>query len=118
MTTANPLKILFLHGLEGTPNGSKPTHLSEAGHLVVAPVLGKDDFNESLKIAESCAKEHNPDIIVGSSRGGAVAMCKAEAATVSGLNQLSRKTSALGLVRGVSTVPGQRIPTAIFDPDP
>ena len=45
-------------------------------------------------------------------------MCKAEAATVSGLNQLSRKTSALGLVRGVSTVPGQRIPTAIFDPDP
>ena len=73
MTTKKPLKILFLHGLEGTPTGSKPTHLSEAGHLVVAPVLGKEDFDESLKIAERYAKECEPDVIIGSSRGGAIA---------------------------------------------
>ena len=73
MTATKPLKILFLHGLEGTPTGSKPTHLSEEGHLVVAPVLGKDDFTVSLKIAEKYAKECEPDLIVGSSRGGALA---------------------------------------------
>ena len=73
MNTEKPLKILFLHGLEGTPMGSKPTHLSKAGHLVIAPALGKDDFNESLKIAERYAKGCEPDIIVGSSRGGALA---------------------------------------------
>tara|TARA_E500000331_G_scaffold56204_1_gene50098 strand:+ start:1153 stop:1617 length:465 start_codon:yes stop_codon:yes gene_type:complete len=68
------VKILFLHGLEGTPEGSKPTFLKGEGYRVVAPVLPKDDWNLSVQRAEDCFINFRPNIVVGSSRGGAVAM--------------------------------------------
>jgi hypothetical protein len=72
------LKILFLHGKEGTPEGSKPTFMREKGHWVIAPVLPKDDWALSLRRAYNCLDAFKPDVIVGSSRGGAIA-CALEA---------------------------------------
>ena len=72
MTKKN-LKILFLHGKEGTPEGSKPTFLRAKGHWVIAPVLPKDDWDLSIRRAKDCLEAFKPDIVVGSSRGGAVA---------------------------------------------
>lgn len=66
--------VLFLHGLESTPGGKKPTFLKEQGYKVINPSLPKDDFEESVKIAQVNVYAHRPDFIVGSSRGGAVAM--------------------------------------------
>ncbi len=45
------MKILFLHGWQSTPGGLKPTNLKDHGH-----------------------DQNKPDVVVGSSRGGAVAM--------------------------------------------
>jgi len=68
------LKVLFLHGLESLPGGTKPEALELTGCEVANPALPKDDFDLSVKIAQEFVEECQPDIIVGSSRGGAVAM--------------------------------------------
>jgi pimeloyl-ACP methyl ester carboxylesterase len=68
------MKILFCHGLEGSPNGRKPTTFRDAGHEVVAPVLPKDDFERAIQAAQHALQEYRPDVLVGSSRGGAVAI--------------------------------------------
>jgi hypothetical protein len=66
--------ILFLHGWQSVPGGVKPTHLKEHGHLVINPKLDDDDFDLALRTAQSEYDLHRPDVIVGSSRGGAAAM--------------------------------------------
>ena len=68
------MKILFLHGLESSPGGKKPTFLASLGHEVLNPALLKEDFEASVQIAQSLYDKERPDIVVGSSRGGAVAM--------------------------------------------
>lgn len=67
------LRVLFLHGKEGTPEGTKPTFLRDNGHYVIAPVLPKDDWELSKKRALDCLHAFKPHVVVGSSRGGAVA---------------------------------------------
>ena len=68
------MKILFLHGWHSTPGGVKPTFLRDHGHEVLNPVLPDDDFGFAVRIAQSEFHQHQPDVVVGSSRGGAVAM--------------------------------------------
>jgi hypothetical protein len=68
------MKILFLHGWQSIPGGVKPTFLSENGHIVVNPKLPDDDFQEAVGIAQELFNRHKPNVVVGSSRGGAVAM--------------------------------------------
>jgi hypothetical protein len=68
------MKILFLHGWQSVPGGVKPTYLSDAGHEVINPKLDDNDFEEAVRVAQAEFDEHQPNVIVGSSRGGAVAM--------------------------------------------
>lgn len=68
------MKILFLHGWQSIPGGVKPTFLTGAGHDVLNPALPDDDFDAAVQIAQAEYDRHVPDVIVGSSRGGAVAM--------------------------------------------
>lgn len=67
-------KVLFLHGLESKPGGKKAKHLKNAGFKVLNPELPKSSFVESVKIAQELIDKEAPDVIVGSSRGGAIAM--------------------------------------------
>jgi hypothetical protein len=67
-------KILFLHGLESLPGGTKAQHLEAAGYDVLNPALPKNNFEESVAIAQEEIDLESPDVIVGSSRGGAIAM--------------------------------------------
>ncbi len=68
------MKILFLHGWNSVPGGVKPTFLKEAGHEVINPALPHEDFTEAVRIAQGEFDKHQPHVVVGSSRGGAVAM--------------------------------------------
>jgi alpha-beta hydrolase superfamily lysophospholipase len=68
------MNILFLHGWQSVPGGVKPPYLVQHGHVVVNPKLPDDDFEEAVKIAQAEFDLHQPDVVVGSSRGGAVAM--------------------------------------------
>ncbi|QDV22567.1 CPXCG motif-containing cysteine-rich protein [Aureliella helgolandensis] len=71
---ADAMKILFLHGWHSVVGGVKPTYLKNQGHTVINPPLHDDDFAEALATAQAEYDLYQPDVIVGSSRGGAVAL--------------------------------------------
>ena len=68
------MKILFLHGWNSVVGGVKPTFLREHGHEVFNPALPHDDFPAALAIAQTEFDRHQPSVVVGSSRGGSLAM--------------------------------------------
>jgi hypothetical protein len=68
------MTILFLHGWQSIPGGVKPLYLREHGHTVVNPKLPDEDFEQAVQIAQDEFDRHEPQVVVGSSRGGAVAM--------------------------------------------
>ena len=86
-------RIVFLHGLEGSSTGQKPSWLKSAGHTVVAPTLdtraliawlGSQHASLSgVPVATIAAPrasaleavtQARPDVVVGSSFGGGLAM--------------------------------------------
>ena len=68
------MRILFLHGWQSVPVGVKPTYLAQHGHDVLNPKLPDEDFAAAVEIAQAECDKHQPQVVVGSSRGGAVAM--------------------------------------------
>ena len=68
------MTILFLHGWQSVPGGVKPTYLAQHGHTVLNPKLPDEDFAEAVRIAQAEVDRHQPQVVVGSSRGSAVAM--------------------------------------------
>jgi hypothetical protein len=68
------MKVLFLHGWNSVPGGVKPTFLARHGHEVINPKLPDEDFAEAVRIAQAEFDKDQPQVVVGSSRGGAVAM--------------------------------------------
>ena len=68
------MRILFLHGWQSVPGGMKPTFLARHGHDVVNPKLPDEDLEMAVRIAQAEFNKHRPAVVVGSSRGGAVAM--------------------------------------------
>ena len=68
------MKVLFLHGWQSVPGGVKPTFLARHGHEVTNPKLPDEDFEATVRIAQAEYDRHRPAVVVGSSRGGAVAM--------------------------------------------
>lgn len=66
--------ILFVHGWTSAPGGVKPTFLKNSGHQVLNPAIPDDDFDAAVRVAQADFDRNRPEAIVGSSRGGAVAM--------------------------------------------
>jgi hypothetical protein len=52
----------------------KPSFLARHGHTVINPKLPDDDMADAIRIAQEEFHKHQPEVVVGSSRGGAVAM--------------------------------------------
>ncbi len=68
------MRIVYLHGRMSSPNAQKCKFLRENGHEVYAPKLKSTDWAQSVTAARDIMEKVQPDIIVGSSRGAAVAM--------------------------------------------
>jgi len=68
------MKILFLHGTGSKPGDVRASYLKDHGHKVLNPALPDDDFDAAVRIAQAEYDQGKPDVVVGSSRGGAVAM--------------------------------------------
>ena len=69
------IRVHFIHGLEGSPSGSKARTL--AAHFdAVTPAMDTSDFEGCVSLhADLLAMEGGgPDVLVGSSFGGAVAV--------------------------------------------
>ena len=63
------MKILFFHGFESTLPSSKAEWMEHQGHIVYAHPMQYSKKN-AFHLALECAKQFNPDLIVGSSMGG------------------------------------------------
>ena len=68
------IRVHFIHGLDGSPNGSKARHL--ALHFdAVTPVMDTSDFEGCVaRHAALLSASEDPGVLVGSSFGGAVAV--------------------------------------------
>ncbi len=67
------MRVLLLHGLEGSPHGAKAQALRRSFELD-APALPTGDFGACVTLARQCLQSRVPDVVVGSSFGGAVAL--------------------------------------------
>jgi hypothetical protein len=68
------MKVLYLHGWQSVPGGVKPTFLARHGHTVLNPKLPDEDFTAAVEVAQAEFDRHQPAVVVGSSRGAAVAL--------------------------------------------
>ena len=69
--TQGELRVQFAHGLEGSPRGSKARRLAD--HFVCAtPAMNTRDFESCVAHHRAVIERFRPDILVGSSFGGAV----------------------------------------------
>lgn len=68
------MTILSLHGWHSTPGCLKPTYLRVHGHQVLNPALPDDDFQQAIRISQQEFDPGQPELAVGGSKGGAVAM--------------------------------------------
>ena len=66
-------KVLFLHGLSSN-GGRKAAFIQMVGFDVLTPRLSDWSFRRAVQTAQDALNVFRPDVIVGSSRGGAVAM--------------------------------------------
>jgi alpha/beta superfamily hydrolase len=72
--TANrALRVQFIHGLEGSPQGAKAQLLAQH-FTAVTPVMDTSDFEGCVALHAETIASFRPDILVGSSFGGAVAV--------------------------------------------
>ena len=67
--------IIFAHGLEGSPNGSKIRALREAGFDVIAPDFQGMVLAERVILLQQVCQEHREakPVLAGSSYGGLTA---------------------------------------------
>ena len=66
------MDILFLHGLESGPMGTKARWFSSRWKTVI-PALPTPDFHACVQLAAQELAHHSPRLLVGSSYGGAIA---------------------------------------------
>lgn len=68
-----PIRVQFVHGLEGSPQGAKARLLAE--HFdALTPAMETSDFEASVAAQAEAVGSFAPDVLVGSSFGGAVAV--------------------------------------------
>jgi len=68
-----PLRVHFIHGLEGSPQGNKARTLAK--HFDAAtPAMDTRDFEACVALHAEAVRRSEPDVVVGSSFGGAVAV--------------------------------------------
>jgi len=66
-------RVQFIHGLEGSPQGSKARLLAQ--HFrTCTPAMDTRDFEASLEVQAEALSAFRPDVLVGSSFGAALAV--------------------------------------------
>lgn len=74
-TNADPrqMRVQFIHGLESSPQGTKARLFAEH-FTALTPAMDTSDFAGCVDLQERALGEFKPDVLVGSSFGGAVAV--------------------------------------------
>jgi len=70
---SDTLRVQFIHGLESSPQSTKATVLAE--HFDArTPAMDTNDFESCVAVQHAEIEAFHPDVLVGSSFGGAVAV--------------------------------------------
>lgn len=67
------LRVQFIHGLESSPQSTKARTLAEQFETLT-PAMQTDDFEGCITQQRLALEQFRPDVVVGSSFGGAVAV--------------------------------------------
>lgn len=67
------LRVQFIHGLEGSPQGNKARALA-AAFETTTPAMDTSNFEACVALQAEMIRRFEPDVLVGSSFGGAVAV--------------------------------------------
>ncbi len=71
------MDIIFCHGLESHPHGRKYDYLTRAGLTVRSPDFRGLDLAARVDLLEPILEEYDAPLLIGSSYGGATALCAA-----------------------------------------
>ena len=66
-----PIRVQFVHGLESSPQGIKARRFAEEFEALT-PTMDTRDFEGSLAVQREALARFGPDVLVGSSYGGAL----------------------------------------------
>jgi len=66
-------RVQFIHGLEGSPAGTK-AQLFAAHFTALTPAMDTRDFPACVELQAQALLSFHPDVLIGSSFGGAVAV--------------------------------------------
>jgi predicted esterase len=69
--TTPKLRVLFVHGLASSPQGRKARYLAERFDALT-PAMETGDFLGCLETQRQAIAAHQPEVVIGSSFGGAV----------------------------------------------
>jgi len=67
------LRVQFIHGLEASPQGIK-AQLFARHFTALTPAMDPRDFEASVEVQRAALSEFGPQVLVGSSYGGAIAV--------------------------------------------
>jgi len=67
------IRVQFIHGLEGSPQGNKARALA-AAFEATTPAMDTSNFEACVALHAETIRRFEPDVLVGSSFGGAVAV--------------------------------------------
>jgi hypothetical protein len=67
------LRVQFIHGLEGSPQGTKARRLAQC-FVAETAAMDTSDFEACVTLQAEVLRGFRPDVLVGSSFGGAVAV--------------------------------------------
>jgi predicted esterase len=77
LTPRSTLRVQFAHGLESSPQGNKAVWLAE--HFTAqTPAMDTRDFARCVDTHASTLSSFQPDLLIGSSFGGAIAVALLE----------------------------------------
>lgn len=71
MESEKKIRIMYLHGLEGSPQGDKTQYLSKYFNVFAPKLVPKNPFY-CIRLAISTIQEFHPHVVIGSSYGGAL----------------------------------------------
>jgi pimeloyl-ACP methyl ester carboxylesterase len=67
------MRVLFVHGLESGPGGNKSRYLAERFETLT-PAMNTRDIASCVKVQSEALASFRPEVVVGSSFGGALAV--------------------------------------------
>ena len=105
------MRVLWAHGLEGSPNGSKPTLISDSlGWEVLCPAMsdyGWTIAEQTEVIAKNIAENEDIDVVMGSSYGG-LAIANASERFAGRELRLVLLAPAFGLAENFRSIAGEQ----------